>query len=66
MKDRPRRRRLFLLLLLAPFIGLLWPGFYNSTTPALIGIPFFYWYQLLWVVLGALVTWLVYRLRAAE
>jgi hypothetical protein len=24
------------------------------------GIPFFYWYQLLWVVIGALLTAVVY------
>ncbi len=27
------------------------------------GIPFFYWYQLLWIILGALIIALVYKLE---
>ena len=34
------------LLLLVPFIGLLWVPFYHSMEPSLFGFPFFYWYQL--------------------
>ena len=33
------------LLLLLPFIGLLWVPFYNDELPAVFGFPFFYWYQ---------------------
>ena len=36
-------------LLLLPLIGTLVPWIYNTEDPRLIGIPFFYWYQLLWV-----------------
>jgi hypothetical protein len=50
------------VLLLLPFGGLLWPSFYDSELPALFGFPFFYWYQLLWVPLTALLIWIVYRL----
>jgi hypothetical protein len=49
-----RWRWLIRLLLLVPFIVLIDAGFYNRAEPALAGIPFFYWYQLLWVPLGAL------------
>jgi hypothetical protein len=49
------------LLLLVPFVGLLWVPFYNSTEPSLFGFPFFYWYQLAWVPISSLLTWLVYR-----
>jgi hypothetical protein len=50
------------LLLLLPFVGLLWVPFYNTDTlPALFGFPFFYWYQLLWVPITAFLIWLVYR-----
>lgn len=49
------------ILLLLPFIGLLWVPFYNETLPELFGLPFFYWYQLLWVPITALLTWIVYR-----
>src|SRR5207244_10596970 len=37
------------ILLLLPFIGLLWVPLYNFTEPSLLGFPFFYWYQLAWV-----------------
>jgi hypothetical protein len=37
------------------------PPLYNTEDPALAGIPFFYWYQLIWVPLSVLVTWTVYR-----
>jgi hypothetical protein len=49
------------LLLLIPYIGLLWVPFYNHVEPKLFGFPFFYWYQLLWVPISALLTWIVYR-----
>jgi hypothetical protein len=53
--------RLIWLLLLAPYVGLLWVPFYNARTPELWGFPFFYWYQLIWVPITAALTWLVYR-----
>jgi hypothetical protein len=48
-------------LLVLPFIGLLWVPFYNDPLPAFAGFPFFYWYQLLWVPVTALLIWIVYR-----
>jgi hypothetical protein len=48
------------LLLAVQFIGALWPPFYNKTEPYLAGIPFFYWYQLLLVIIGAGLTAIVY------
>jgi hypothetical protein len=48
------------LLFLLQFIGVLWPPFFNRVEPALLGLPFFYWYQLLWVLLSALITALIY------
>jgi hypothetical protein len=29
--------------------------FYARLEPALFGIPFFYWYQVVWIVLGSLI-----------
>ena len=49
------------LLLLLPFVGLLWVPFYNQAEPALLGFPFFYWYQLAWVPLTAFITFIVWR-----
>jgi hypothetical protein len=56
----PRRGSWWYLLLLVQFVAVLWPPFYNRAEPSLAGIPFFYWYQLLWVVLGAILTAIVY------
>jgi hypothetical protein len=49
------------LVLLAPYIGLLWLPFYNGATPNLWGFPLFYWYQLAWVPLTSLILYFVYR-----
>jgi hypothetical protein len=49
------------LLLLLPFIAMLWVALYNRAEPSIAGIPFFYWFQLLWIPLGALLLWPVYR-----
>ncbi|MGY8664684.1 DUF3311 domain-containing protein [Bradyrhizobium sp. UFLA05-109] len=49
------------LLLLLPFIGLMIVPFYNIREPYLFGFPFFYWYQLAWVPLTSLLTFIVYR-----
>jgi hypothetical protein len=49
------------LLLLIPYVALLWLPFYNETHPSLMGFPFFYWYQLLWVPLTSLILYVVYR-----
>jgi hypothetical protein len=48
------------LLFLIQFIAVLWPPFYNRAEPSLIGIPFFCWYQLAWVILGAILTAIVH------
>jgi len=46
------RRALYVLLVL-PFAGTLIPPIYNRTAPALFEMPFFYWYQLAWVLITA-------------
>jgi Protein of unknown function (DUF3311) len=48
------------LLLLLPFIASLWVATYNTVQPELAGIPFFYWYQLAWVLLSAIIVVFVY------
>jgi hypothetical protein len=56
------RFSLWNLLLLVPFVALLWVPFYNSIEPSLWGIPFFYWYQFLWVILtSALIIWVHHK-----
>jgi hypothetical protein len=51
------------LLLLIPFVAVLWVPFYNSVQPTLVGVQFFYWYQLLWIILGAVIIVIVYRIE---
>jgi hypothetical protein len=61
--DKPARKRPFrpvYLLLLLPFLAALWVPFYNRVDPEIAGIPFFYWYQMLWIVLGAAVLIPIY------
>ena len=57
---RPSRSRLWYLLLLPSYVGLLWVPFYASKSPELFGFPFFYWFQFAWVPMTALLTWIVY------
>ena len=51
------------LLLLIPCIAVLWVPFYNRVEPTWGGVPFFYWYQLLWIILGAVIIAIVYRVE---
>jgi hypothetical protein len=61
----PRRRTSrtlwYLALVAIPLIAVGWVPFYNAVEPSWAGIPFFYWYQLLWVFLTAALTLIVYR-----
>jgi hypothetical protein len=54
------------LLLLIPLIGTLPPMFYNSVSPSIGGMPFFYWYQLLWIPISVTVTYVVYRATRSD
>jgi Protein of unknown function (DUF3311) len=58
--EHARRARRWYLLLVLPFIGLLWVPLYAKATPKLWGFPFFYWYQFAWVPVAALLTYFVY------
>jgi hypothetical protein len=39
---------------------MMWVPSYNRIEPELAGIPFFYWYQMLWIVLGVAVMLPIY------
>ena len=54
-------RRWVYLLLVPPFLALLYPPLYAKDDPELFGFPFFYWYQFAWVVVTAVLTAIVYR-----
>lgn len=58
------RSRAWHVLLVLPFAGTLLPWIYNRAQPPLFGMPFFYWYQLAWVlVTAALLGIVVYATR---
>lgn len=61
--SQKKGRRWLGLLLLLPFIVLLYPPFYNYTEPTFIGIPFFYWFQLLCIILTAILTAVLFWLK---
>jgi len=64
----PRKQsRLWLLPLALPYLGLCFPKIYARATPALLGFPFFYWYQFAWVIATSCLLGLVYlKLRQPE
>lgn len=51
------------LLFLIPFVAMLWVPSYSRIEPELGGIPFFYWYQLGWILLGAGIVALVHAIE---
>lgn len=60
-EHRPVRRVLWArLLLILPFVSMLWVSSYNSVDPMVAGIPYFYWYQLLWILISACLIGVVY------
>lgn len=52
--------RAWFVLLILPYLGLCFPALYARSTPALLGFPFFYWYQFAWVLLSSLIMGFVY------
>jgi hypothetical protein len=65
MKQTPPRRRIHpvYLCLLVPYAVLLCVPLYNRIRPALFGMPFFYWFQMLWILLVPLAILPVYLHR---
>ncbi|WP_354642272.1 DUF3311 domain-containing protein [Kitasatospora camelliae] len=44
------------LCLAVPIVAMLWVSSYSKADPEIGGMPFFYWYQLLWVPVSAVFT----------
>jgi hypothetical protein len=59
-EGRGNGKAFWYLLLIIPFIATLWVPFYAGKDPELSGIPFFYWYQFLWIIISSLLTGFVY------
>ncbi|MDQ0768864.1 hypothetical protein QF031_001613 [Pseudarthrobacter defluvii] len=54
------------ILLAAAILFPLMPQLYSFDAPRLAGLPFFYWYQLLWVPISAILTGSAYWLVTKE
>ena len=64
VKTKPRLWRYWpRLLFLAPFLAMMWVPSYNRIAPELGGIPFFYWYQLAWILMGAAIVLVIYAIE---
>jgi hypothetical protein len=53
------------LVLIAIVLPLMVP-MYARWDPALFGIPFFYWYQMAWVLIDAGLLWICYAIITRE
>jgi Na+/melibiose symporter-like transporter len=50
------------VLLAMAVLGTLWVPLYARTAPTLGPVPFFYWFQLIWVPMTSVLCWVCYRL----
>ena len=48
------------LIFIGLFLVSLWVPLYNRVDPTFIGLPFFYWFQLVLILIGAVLTAIVY------
>ena|SRR5436190_13411488 len=53
------------ICLIIPIVALMWVSSYAKEDPKLGGIPFFFWYQFLWVFITAALTYTAHRLVLA-
>jgi hypothetical protein len=68
--DRPPATNKGLLVvagvfLAIPIVALMWVSSYSREDPKLGGMPFFFWYQFLWVFLTAALTYCAHRIVLA-
>ena len=65
MSSPKKLNLLHIVLLAVPCIAVIIVPFFNKVDPTLFGIPFFYWWQLLWVLLSSLFIGIVYKMVVA-
>ena len=65
MGDRLKFHPVYLFLAV-PYAAFLWVPFYNRIEPQLLGIPFFYWWQIFGIVLTSLCIVPVYYWQQAQ
>jgi hypothetical protein len=56
------RGKVWKWLLILPYLAMLWIPSYNASDPTWMGFPFFYWYQLLWVLICSAIIAVVYAM----
>jgi hypothetical protein len=54
------------ILLVAGIVLPLIVPIYARHDPELFGMPFFYWYQILWIFIEAILLWIVYLIVIRE
>jgi hypothetical protein len=64
MREAPGTYAVVAVLLLVTVVALLAVPTYSHLTPSLGGIPFFYWYTLLWLVINAITQVIAYQILA--
>ena len=65
-RRRPAALTAASVLLVIGIVGTLWVPIYARSAPKLGDFPFFYWYQLIWVPVVAILTTLAYLLLRAR
>jgi len=60
------RQALAGVLLAVPVAAYLWVGSYARVTPRIAGFPFFYWWQILWVVIAVALMGCAYLLLRGD
>jgi cell division protein FtsW (lipid II flippase) len=63
---RPVRHVLAGVLLMVPVVAYLWVSSYAKASPRVAGFPFFYWWQLLWLVITVVLMGVAYFLVRDE
>ena len=54
------------LVLLIPCVIALCVPFFNSTEPALGGVPFFYWFQIVMIPASVLFIWIAAKIEGSD
>ena len=62
-RPTPLARTVVYTLFLVIVVVTLWVPLYNRIEPSWHGIPFFYWFQIAWIAVTAIVTVIAYRLK---
>ncbi len=57
------KRAIWHVILFVPFFTAICVPLYNRIEPSFYGIPFFYWFQVVLIVVAAVVTALAYKAK---